>query len=125
MNDIDFRQQPAAEREWQAQERGEGPYAQITHAASQDMAARLPEDFAERVAAMAEARARALAQPARLEAWLIGLLFIAMLVGGATFVTLDVRAWEGPGQPWLYGLAACLALSQGLAWLFRPGHRRG
>ncbi|UPG90631.1 hypothetical protein L2Y96_02325 [Luteibacter aegosomaticola] len=125
MKDIDFGKQPAAEREWQAQERGEGPYAAVARVASQADAPALPPDFAERVATMAQVRRKALQQPARLEAWLIGTLLVALVVGGAVFIALDVRSLDGLRQPWLIGLAACLAISQGAAWLLRPAHRRG
>ena len=125
MKDIDFRTQPPAEREWQAQERGEGTYAHVNRAAAQPIEVILPMEFAERVAATAQARANALRQPARFESWLIALLLIALVAGGAAFIATDSRSLESLRQPWLLGLAGCLALSQGMAWLFRPGRRGG
>lgn len=125
MKDIDFRTHPAAEREWQAQERGEGTYAHVARAAGEPVEAMLPPDFAERVAVMAQVRASALRQPARFETWLIALLLITLVAGGAAFIATDTRSLESLRQPWLLGLAGCLALSQGMAWLFRPGRRDG
>ena len=130
MKDIDFRTHHAAENEWQAQERGDGPYAAIGRAARQGMEPALPPDFAERVAATAQARARALRQPARLEGWLIGVLLTVLVVTGAAAMAIDphflppLRELDVPGGAWLLGVAACAALTQALAW-WRPAGRRG
>lgn len=126
MKDIDFRTDRAAEGEWQAQQRGDGPYAAVARAARQGMEPALPADFAERVAATAQARARALRQPARLETWLIAGLLVTMLGGGVAAMAADPRVLEALSprgalaQPWLLGLAACAAVTQGMAWLLRP-----
>ncbi|MGN6481633.1 hypothetical protein [Luteibacter sp.] len=128
MKDIDFRTNHAAENEWQAQERGDGPYAAIGRAARQGMEPGLPPDFAERVAATAQARARALRQPARLESWLIGVLLAVLVVTGGAAMVFDarfqmtLRELDVPGTNWLLGLAACAALTQAIALL--PGSRR-
>ncbi|QWT19181.1 hypothetical protein KPL74_15690 [Bacillus sp. NP157] len=119
MKDIDFRNDPAAEREWQAQERGEGRYAAVLRAAGTDVGPTLPAGFAGRVADVAEARRRAAGQPARLEAWLIGVLLAILLASAVPLVFTNEHALETLRQPWLLGLAGCLALSQALA-LLRP-----
>jgi hypothetical protein len=124
MKDIDFRTHPAAEREWQAQEGQAGPYAAVTRAARQAMEPGLPADFAERVATLAQAQARARRQPARFEAWLIGTLLATMIGGAAAFLVTDAHALDTVRQPWLLVLAGCAALTQGIAWL-RPTGRRG
>lgn len=124
MKDIDFRNHPAAEREWQAQEDQAGPYAAVGRAAREAMEPALPADFAERVATLAQAQSRALRQPARLEAWLIGGLLAAMIGGAVAFLATDAHALDTVRQPLLLVLAGCVALTQGLAWL-RPTGRRG
>jgi hypothetical protein len=129
MKDIDFRTNHAAENEWQAQERGDGPYAAIGRAARQGMEPTLPPDFAERVAVTAQARARALHQPARLETWLIGVLLTVLVVAGAAGIAMDARVMmplrelNVPGAGWLLGLAACAALTQAMAWWLKPNRQ--
>jgi hypothetical protein len=123
MKDIDFRHDPAAEQEWQAQERREGPYANVARVAAHPMEPELPADFAERVAGVAQARARALRQPARLEAWLVGLMLAVMLGVAVAVGATDISLGQLAAQPWLLGLGACLVLSQGLDWAARRARR--
>lgn len=139
--DIDFFHHPAAEREWQAQERamhaartGETApddarthaYRQIDAALRADEAIALPADFAERLAAKAGPVPTAATSPETgfekqltrllLAALVIAGLVVAVLEGGSWFHT-DPAAWSVAGNPWVLALLACLGASQGAEWL--------
>lgn len=141
--DIDFFKNPAAEREWQAQERamhatrtGEPAaddarnrtYRQIDAALRTDDAIALPADFAERLAAKAGPVPTAATAPETgfekqltrllLAALVIAGLVVAALKGGSWFHT-DPAAWSVAGNPWVLALLACLGASQGAEWLRR------
>ncbi len=135
--DIDFFREPAAEREWLAQERamqarregvpaspGDGreqAYRQIDSLlhASDEIA--LPADFAERTAARAARlpRTRRSSEP-QFENALLKLLAGALLLSGLVFAVLrggpwisrDATSWSLAANPWLLALGACLVVSQ-------------
>lgn len=140
--DIDFFEQPAAAREWQAQEAAlqtaregrapadarEAAYRRIDAAARTDDAIGLPIDFAERLAAEAGPVPTAATAPETglekqltrllLAALVIAGLVVAVLQGGSWFQA-DPAAWSVAGNPWVLALLACLGASQGVEWLQR------
>lgn len=132
------------DEEWQAQEhalqrerahdaRGDRDRAQVRgyrlvmRALRQPPPDLLPGNFAERVAALAERDAIA---PSRLENGLLVALMTALVCGLIALATMDGRDWLHAianlhlfGNPWVYALLGCIAMSQGIAWL-RPTGRR-
>lgn len=141
--DIDFFKNPAAEREWQAQERamhaartGEPApdnartraYRQIDSALRADDAIGLPADFAEQLAAKAgPVRTATTAPEAGFEKQLTRLLLAALVIAGLVVAVLeggnwfqaDPAAWSVAGNPWVLALLACLGASQGAELLRR------
>jgi hypothetical protein len=125
-------------REWSAQERaladeraghrpeaGEPPlrtYRLMAHLLAQPPDEQLPPDFARQTARRVE-RAAAAARPAdtRFERNLLALLVVALIGAGLLAVVLYGTAWlpsldQGAAgavlsKPWLWALAACMALS--------------
>jgi len=140
--DIDFFKNPAAAREWQAQEaamhaarQGRAPadardaaYRRIDQALRADDAIDLPADFADRLAAKAGPVPTAATAPETglekqltrllLAALVIAGLVVAVLEGGSWFSS-DPAAWSVAGNPWVLALLACLGASQGAEWLRR------
>lgn len=141
--DIDFFKDPAAEREWQAQEaamhaaRAGEPttddarsrtYRQIDAALRADDAITLPADFAEQLAAKAGPVPTAATAPETglekqltrllLAALVIAGLVVAVLEGGSWFQA-DPAAWSVAGNPWVLALLVCLGASQGAELLRR------
>jgi hypothetical protein len=130
--------------EWQAQEqalqRERGPdardhrdsaqvggYRVVMRALKQPPPDLLPGNFAERVAALAQRQAIA---PSRLENGLLVALMTALVCGLIALAVIDGHDWLHAiadlhlfGNPWIYALLGCLAMSQGIAWL-RPTGRR-
>ena len=122
MKDIDFRD-PRAENEWRAQERGEGIYARIARAAAHDPGVDVPADFAERIAASAQARRKAAQAPTGLESGLIAVLLAILVVAAGGILVLTGRL-DGLLRPsWPLGLAVCVTLSL-LLELFTPRRPR-
>lgn len=141
--DIDFFKDPAAEREWQAQEaamqaaRAGEPttddartraYRQIDAALRTDDAIALPADFAEQLAAKAgPVRTATTAPEAGFEKQLTRLLLAALVIAGLVVAALeggswfhtDPAAWSVAGNPWVLALLACLGASQGAEMLRR------
>lgn len=141
-NDIDFFRRPAAEREWQAQERAlraaregreptdprEAAYRRIDDAVCAGHAIDLPADFADLIAAKAGPVPTAITAPEAgfekqltrllLAALAIAGLVVAVLKGGSWF-NADPAAWSVAGNPWVLALLACLAASQGAELLRR------
>lgn len=140
--DIDFFDQPAAAREWQAQEAAlqaaregrapadarEAAYRRIDAAVRADDAIGLPADFAEQLAAKAGPVPTAATAPETgfekhltrllLAVLVISGLCVALLEGGNWFHA-DPAAWSVAGNPWLIALLACLGASQGAEWVRR------
>jgi hypothetical protein len=140
--DIDFFNNPAAAREWQAQEQAmqaaregrppadarEAVYRRIDDAARIDDAIGLPADFAERLAAKAgPVPTVATAPETGFEKLLTRLLLIALVVAGlvvallegGTWYQADPAAWSFAANPWVLALLACLGASQGAELLRR------
>ncbi|MGA0586438.1 hypothetical protein ACO2Q2_04785 [Dyella sp. KRB-257] len=141
--DIDFFRHPAAEREWQAQERavhaartGEPAaddartraYRQIDAALRADDAIGLPADFADQLATKAgPVPTAAIAPETGFEKQLTCLLLAALVIAGLVFAVLeggswfsaDPAAWSVAGNPWVLALLACLGASQGAELLRR------
>ena len=141
-HDIDFFRNPAAAREWQAQEaamqaarEGRDPtgaretaYRRIDDAVRADDVIRLPADFAEQLAAKAgPVPTTATAPETGFEKHLTRLLLAALVLSGLGFTLLqggswfhaDPAAWSVAGNPWVIALLACLGASQGAEWLRR------
>jgi hypothetical protein len=140
--DIDFFKDPAAEREWQAQEAAlhaarnnsapsdarEAAYRSIDKALRADDTIGLPTDFADLLAAQAGHVPTAATAPETgfekqltrllLAALVIAGLVVAVLQGGSWFHA-DPAAWSVAGNPWVLALLACLAASQGAELLRR------
>ncbi|BDU18708.1 hypothetical protein [Dyella sp. GSA-30] len=132
------------DEEWQAQEqalqRERAQYAHdnrdsarvqgyrvVMRALKQPLPDLLPENFAARVAALAE---RDAIPPSRLENGLLAALMTTLVCGLIVLAVIDGRDWLHAiadlrlfGNPWIYALLVCLAMSQGIAWL-RPADRR-
>ncbi|HEU4670973.1 MAG TPA: hypothetical protein VFR91_09700 [Dyella sp.] len=140
--DIDFFEQPAAAREWQAQEAAlqaaregrapadarEAAYHRIDAAVRADDAIGLPADFAERLAVKAGPVPTAATAPETgLEKQLTRLLLVALVVAGLVVALLeggswfraDPAAWSVAANPWVLALLACLGASQGAELLRR------
>jgi hypothetical protein len=140
--DIDFFHDPAAAREWQAQEAAmhaaregrtptdarEAAYRRIDDALRTDDAVGLPADFAERLAAKAGPVPTAATAPENgFEKLLTRLLLAALVVAGfvvalsegGSWFHADPAAWSFAANPWLLALLACLGASQGAEMLRR------
>jgi hypothetical protein len=114
------------ERSGQAHDRGDAQirgYRVVMRALQEPPADLLPDDFAERVATLAERDAIA---PARLETGLLAVLMTVLMCGLIALATIDGKDWLHAlaqvqlfANPWVYALLGCLGLSQGIAWL-RP-----
>jgi hypothetical protein len=140
--DIDFFHDPAAAREWQAQEAAmhaaregraptdarEAAYRRIDDAVRTDDAVGLPADFAERLAAKAGPVPTAATAPENgFEKLLTRLLLAALVVAGfvvalsegSSWFHADPAAWSFAANPWLLALLACLGASQGAEMLRR------
>lgn len=101
-------------------------YRMVMRALKQPPPDLLPGNFAERVAALAEREA--IPAP-RLENGLLVALMTTLVCGLIALATIDGRDWLHAianlhlfGNPWVYALLGCLAMSQGIAWL-RPADR--
>lgn len=138
--DIDFFKNPAAAREWQAQEAAlqaardgrtptdarEAAYRHIDRVVRADDTLDLPADFAEQLAAQAGPVPTAIAATETgFEKQLIRLLLTTLVLAGLVFAVLeggswfnaDPAAWSLAGNPWVWALLACLGASQGAEWL--------
>jgi len=149
-HDIPPFDNPAHEREWQAQERalqaerlGLDPsngdervrrYRVLARALREPMPPALPEDFAQRMAArVAAAPARGMTGDSRSEFMLVGALVLVLIVA-AGMVTADYgSAWlpafrkllpavGSPGANWMLALGACLGASWLLGLWQKPRH---
>lgn len=140
--DIDFFEQPAATREWQAQEAAlqaaregrapadarEAAYRRIDAAVRADDAIGLDADFAERLATRAGPVPTTAGTPdTGLEKQLTRLLLAALVIAGLVVALLeggswlraDPAAWSVAANPWVLALLACLGASQGAELLRR------
>lgn len=102
-------------------------YRMVVRALKQAPPDLLPGNFAARVATLAEREA---IPPPRLENGLLAALMTTLVCGLVALATIDGRDWLHAiadlrlfGNPWIYALLGCLAMSQGIAWL-RPADRR-
>lgn len=140
--DIDFFNNPAAAREWQAQEAAlqaardgreptdarDATYRHIDRVVRADDTVDLPADFAEQLAAQAGPVPSAVAAAeSGFEKQLTRVLLATLVIAGLVFAVLDGGswfqadpvAWSVAANPWVLALLACLGASQGAELLRR------
>lgn len=143
--DIDFFQNKAAAREWQAQEAAmhtardghaptdarEAAYRQIDDALRADAAPGLSADFAERLAAQAgPVPTTAPAPDTSFEKLLTRLLLAVLVIAGLVVALIEGGGWfhadpaalSVAGNPWVLALLACLGASQAAELVRRRWH---